>query len=49
MSLPKEAYTTLADVDALPEGDRAELVDGHLYMMASPGLSMDFSEISMKP
>ena len=28
---------TIDDVYALPEGQRAELIDGDLYMMASPG------------
>ncbi len=28
---------TITDIEALPEGKRAELLDGELYMMASPG------------
>ena len=28
---------TIDDVYALPEGQRAELIDGDLFMMASPG------------
>ena len=27
---------TLADIEALPEGERAELIDGQIYMMAPP-------------
>ncbi len=33
----EKAYT-MEDIYALPEGSRAELMDGRLYMMASPGL-----------
>ena len=32
-----EVYT-IEDIYALPEGERAELIDGQLYMMATPGL-----------
>jgi Uma2 family endonuclease len=32
-----EVYT-IEDIYALPEGERAELIDGQLYMMAAPGL-----------
>lgn len=38
------AYTT-ADIRALPEGKRAELIDGKMYMMSSPTLI--HQEISM--
>lgn len=31
----KESYT-VADIEALPEGARAELIDGEMFMMASP-------------
>ena len=27
---------TIADIEALPEGERAELIDGELFMMSSP-------------
>ncbi len=27
---------TIADIEALPEGERAELIDGEMFMMASP-------------
>lgn len=30
-----KAYTT-ADIEALPEGERAELIDGEMFMMAAP-------------
>lgn len=30
-------YYTIEDIYNLPEGQRAELIDGKLYMMASPG------------
>lgn len=32
------AYT-VADIEALPEGERAELIDGEMFMMASPTLT----------
>lgn len=35
MPLPKEQYTS-KDYWALPEGSRAELIDGQLYNMAPP-------------
>lgn len=31
----KKTYT-VADIEALPEGERAELIDGEMFMMASP-------------
>lgn len=31
------AYYTIEDIYALPDGQRAELIDGVLYMMAAPG------------
>ncbi len=37
MALPKEELKTIADIEALPEGTIAELIDGELfYDMASP-------------
>lgn len=33
----KEDFYTLADIYALPDGERAELVDGRIYNMAPPG------------
>ncbi len=36
MPLPKEQTFTTDDIFSLPEGQRAELVDGELYMMAPP-------------
>lgn len=48
MPLPKEQTYTIADIYALPEDKRAELIDGQLYMMAPPtylhqALSMELS------
>lgn len=34
----KEDYYTIEDIYHLPDGERAELIDGELYMMATPGL-----------
>jgi Uma2 family endonuclease len=36
MPLPKERLYTIEDIYALPEGTRAELIDGQMYMMAPP-------------
>lgn len=36
MSLPQENIYTIEDIYALPEGKRAELIDGQMYMMAPP-------------
>lgn len=36
MRLPKEDFYTMADVFALPEGQRAELIDGRIYFMSAP-------------
>lgn len=36
MPLPKERAYTTDDIYALPEGQRAELIDGQMYMMAPP-------------
>ena len=36
MLLLKEEIYTIDDIYALPEGERAELIDGHMYMMAPP-------------
>ena len=32
MPLLKEETYTIDDIYALPEGERAELIDGHMYM-----------------
>lgn len=32
----EERLYTIEDIEALPEGERAELIDGKMYMMASP-------------
>lgn len=36
MALHQERVFTLEDIYALPDGQRAELIDGKLYMMAPP-------------
>lgn len=36
-ALRKEAFYTIEDIYALPEGERAELLDGQIYYMAPPG------------
>lgn len=36
MALAEERKYTLEDIYALPEGQRAELIDGQMYMMAPP-------------
>ena len=37
MPLPKERIYTIDDIYALPDGERAELIDGQIYMMAQIG------------
>ena len=37
MAIPRKNTYTIEDIYALPEGQRAELVDGQIYYMASPG------------
>lgn len=36
MSLPQREDYTIEDIYALPEGTRAELIDGQIYYMAPP-------------
>lgn len=36
-AVKKEVYYTLEDIYELPDGKRAELIDGEMYMMAPPG------------
>ena len=36
MPLPKERIYTIDDIYALPDGERAELIDGQIYIMAPP-------------
>ena len=36
MPLLKENIYTIKDIYSLPEGERAELIDGRLYRMAPP-------------
>lgn len=36
MPLPKESIHTVQDIYSLPNGQRAELIDGHMYMTAPP-------------
>ena len=47
-ALRKEVIYTIEDIYALPEGQRAELIDGKIYYMAPPNtrhqmLVMDLS------
>lgn len=35
-ALRKEEFYTVQDIEALPEGKRAELIDGQIYDMSSP-------------
>lgn len=37
ISLPQERSYTIEDIYALPEGERAELIDGQIYYMDPPG------------
>lgn len=37
MALPQERVYTIEDIYALPEGQRAELIDGRIFNMAPPG------------
>ena len=36
MASPQEKLYTIQDIYALPNGKRAELIDGRIYMMAPP-------------
>lgn len=36
MTLPQERIYTIDDIYALPDGERAELIDGQIYYMAPP-------------
>lgn len=36
MPLPKDTLFTIRDIFSLPEGERAELIDGKIYNMAPP-------------
>lgn len=36
MPLPRERIYTIDDIYALPDGQRAELIDGQIYMMSTP-------------
>ena len=38
MALTQEKVYTIDDIYALPEGQRAELIDGRMYMMAPPSM-----------
>lgn len=37
-ALAQEYFYTVDDIYALPDGQRAELIDGRMYMMATPNL-----------
>lgn len=39
MPLPQERIYTVEDIYNLPDGERAELVDGQIYFMATPNTS----------
>lgn len=40
MMVPVDKKTyTIADIEALPEGERAELIDGEMFMMATPTIT----------
>lgn len=39
MPLPQERLYTIEDIYDLPEGTRAELIDGQMYMMAPPSIT----------
>lgn len=39
MALAQEMLKTIADIDALPEGTRAELIDGQLFFGMAPTLN----------
>ena len=36
MPLPKERIYTIDDIYSLPDGERAELINGQIYYMAPP-------------
>lgn len=36
MALPRENFYTIDDIYALPDGKRAEMIDGQIYYMAPP-------------
>jgi len=46
MAIPEEKKYTIEDIYNLPEGTRAELIDGQIYYMAPP--SSKHQEISME-
>ena len=46
MPLLREETYTIEDIYALPEGERAELIDWHIYYMAPP--SRKHQDISME-
>ena len=40
MPLPKERIYTIDDIYALPDGERAELIDGQIYMMLLSAITL---------
>ena len=53
MPLLEEKVYTIDDIYALPEGERAELIDGHIYYMAPPNrthqkISMELSSVPIR-
>ncbi len=47
MPLPREQIYTIEDIYRLPEGTRAELIDGIIYNMAPPGRKHQYISFSI--
>ena len=46
-ALPKDASYTIKDIYNLPEGERAELIDGQIYYMAPPTFRHQYLSIKL--